>query len=313
MAITVPPRSSVPGIDVLRAYQPAWLPSDIVAGLVLTAVLVPVGMGYAGGGRAAGDHRPVRDDRPAAHLCRARPEPDPRPRAGLVAGGDHRRDGHPAGGRRPGRAVALAGGLALISGAFGVAFGVLHLGLLTGPALEADPDRLPQRHRPDRHRLPAAEAVRLLDRRGRPDRRDGRLRQGVAGGDEPRRARDRRLALAIMVVARLRVGRAVGIVVATVVTTVVTAVTGPARKPGSTSSAPLPQGLPRLAMPAVGIGDLAAMLAGGVAIAVVSLADTSVLSRTFALRERAARSTRTRSWSRSAPPTSGRPSRRASR
>jgi MFS superfamily sulfate permease-like transporter len=46
----------------------------------------------------------------------------------------------------------------------------------------------------------------------------------------------------------------------------------------------LPQGLPRLALPALGFRDFAAMLAGGFAIAVVSLADTSVLSRTFAAR-----------------------------
>ncbi len=42
-----PPRLGVPGLDVLRTYQRTWLPDDITAGFVLTAVLVPVGMGYA--------------------------------------------------------------------------------------------------------------------------------------------------------------------------------------------------------------------------------------------------------------------------
>src|SRR5262249_46410877 len=37
----------LPGLQVLRRYQAAWLRSDIAAGLVLTAVLVPVGMAYA--------------------------------------------------------------------------------------------------------------------------------------------------------------------------------------------------------------------------------------------------------------------------
>jgi len=32
---------------VLRHYRLGWLRSDLMAGLVLTAVLVPVGMGYA--------------------------------------------------------------------------------------------------------------------------------------------------------------------------------------------------------------------------------------------------------------------------
>lgn len=37
----------LPGLFTLRHYQRAWLFDDIVAGLVLTAILVPVGMGYA--------------------------------------------------------------------------------------------------------------------------------------------------------------------------------------------------------------------------------------------------------------------------
>jgi len=90
-------------------------------------------------------------------------------------------------------------------------------------------------------------------------------------------------ALAIMVVARLIDRAAVGIVLATVATTVVTAVAGLAAA-GVDVVGAMPQGLPRLAIPAVGFGDLTAMLAGGFAIAVVSLADTSVLSRTFAAR-----------------------------
>src|SRR5215211_5784364 len=37
----------LPGLQVLRAYQRSWLPRDVVAGIVLTALLVPAGMGYA--------------------------------------------------------------------------------------------------------------------------------------------------------------------------------------------------------------------------------------------------------------------------
>ena len=46
---------------------------------------------------------------------------------------------------------------------------------------------------------------------------------------------------------------------------------------------PLPQGLPGFRVPAVSLDDLAAMVAGGLAIALISMADTSVLSRTFAV------------------------------
>jgi MFS superfamily sulfate permease-like transporter len=37
----------LPGVEMLRNYQAAWLTSDIVAGLVLTTMLVPVGIAYA--------------------------------------------------------------------------------------------------------------------------------------------------------------------------------------------------------------------------------------------------------------------------
>jgi len=37
----------LPGLQTLREYQVAWLPHDILAGLVLTTMLVPVGIAYA--------------------------------------------------------------------------------------------------------------------------------------------------------------------------------------------------------------------------------------------------------------------------
>ncbi len=37
----------LPGVRVLRAYQRSWLPRDVVAGLVLSTLLVPQGMAYA--------------------------------------------------------------------------------------------------------------------------------------------------------------------------------------------------------------------------------------------------------------------------
>ena len=41
------PERWVPGLRTLREYRRSWLGSDLMAGLVLTALLVPVGMGYA--------------------------------------------------------------------------------------------------------------------------------------------------------------------------------------------------------------------------------------------------------------------------
>src|SRR3954454_25326708 len=39
--------SFVPGLAVLSSYQTRWLRSDVVAGLVLTPLLVPQGVAYA--------------------------------------------------------------------------------------------------------------------------------------------------------------------------------------------------------------------------------------------------------------------------
>ena len=40
-------RRWVPGLQVLGQYEAAWFPRDLMAGLVLTAMLVPVGIAYA--------------------------------------------------------------------------------------------------------------------------------------------------------------------------------------------------------------------------------------------------------------------------
>jgi MFS superfamily sulfate permease-like transporter len=47
---------------------------------------------------------------------------------------------------------------------------------------------------------------------------------------------------------------------------------------------PLPKGLPSFQVPSVSASDIGALVAGAVGIALVSFADTSVLSRTFAIR-----------------------------
>src|SRR4051812_49750525 len=41
------PARWLPGVTALRTYERSWLRSDIVAGLVLTSLLVPQGMAYA--------------------------------------------------------------------------------------------------------------------------------------------------------------------------------------------------------------------------------------------------------------------------
>jgi hypothetical protein len=48
---SIPPRASgtvpgrLPGLATLRRYERIWLAPDVVGGIVLTAILAPVGMG----------------------------------------------------------------------------------------------------------------------------------------------------------------------------------------------------------------------------------------------------------------------------
>ena len=44
---TTPLERRVPGIRAVRRYQRSWLRPDLIAGLVLAAILVPQGMAYA--------------------------------------------------------------------------------------------------------------------------------------------------------------------------------------------------------------------------------------------------------------------------
>src|SRR6476659_8842774 len=40
-------RRWLPGLEIARQYERSWLRTDLVAGAVLTALLIPAGMGYA--------------------------------------------------------------------------------------------------------------------------------------------------------------------------------------------------------------------------------------------------------------------------
>ncbi|EKT4522742.1 STAS domain-containing protein [Pseudomonas putida] len=121
----------VPGWRVLRQYPPGWLPKDLVAGLVLTAMLVPVGIAYAQASGVPGIHGLYATIVPLLAYAVFGPSrilvlgPD----SALVpiilavvlplAAGD------------PGRAVTLAAAMALVSGLICVGAGLLRLGFIT--------------------------------------------------------------------------------------------------------------------------------------------------------------------------------------
>jgi sulfate permease family protein len=92
----------LPGLRTLLSYKPAWLPRDLVAGLVLTALLVPAGMGYAEASGLPPINGLYATIVPLTAYAVFGPEPDPGPRPGLVAGPADRGRDRPPGRRRPG-------------------------------------------------------------------------------------------------------------------------------------------------------------------------------------------------------------------
>ena len=116
---------------VLREISLPGCAHDIVAGIVLTTMLVPVGIAYAVASGVPGDLRPLRDHRPAARLCAfgpsrilvsARTRRWPPIILGVVL---------PLSGGDPARAVALAGSMAVVSGARLHPGGLVRLGFVT--------------------------------------------------------------------------------------------------------------------------------------------------------------------------------------
>jgi high affinity sulfate transporter 1 len=75
-----------------------------------------------------------------------------------------------------------------------------------------------------------------------------------------------------------------GVLVAVVGATAVVGLYDLAARAGVAVLGPLPQGLPSFAVPRVSLQDMGPLLVGALAIAVVSFADTSVLSRSLAAR-----------------------------
>lgn len=124
-------RRWIPALALLRTYHRTWLAKDLAAGLVLTAILVPVGMGYA---EAAG--------LPAIYGLYATIVPLMAyaifgPSRILVLGPDSALAGIiavtilPLTAGNPDRAVALAGMLAILTGGLCILAGFAKFGFLT--------------------------------------------------------------------------------------------------------------------------------------------------------------------------------------
>ena len=280
-------RRWVPILTVLRTYERAWLAKDLVAGLVLTAILVPVGMGYA---EAAG--------LPAIYGLYATIVPLVAyaifgPSRILVLGPDSALAAFiaaailPLAGGNPQRAVALAGLLAVLTGLLCMAGGLARFGFIT--------DLL---SKPVRYGYLNGIALTVLVGQlpkvlGLPVSGDSLLQkaadvvQGIRSGQTSGAAFAIGLSCLVVILGFRRWAPAFpGPLVAVVGATIASSTFHLAATSGISVVGPLPLGLPAFQIPAVSPGEVRALFLNALAIALVSFADMSVLSRTFALRGR---------------------------
>src|ERR1700730_3381035 len=274
----------LPGLIALREYQAGWLPNEIVAGLVLATMLIPVGMAYAEASGVPGIYGLYATIVPLLAYALFGPSrilvlgPDSSLAAvilGVVV---------PLSNGDPRRAVALAGMMALISGAVLIVAGVARLGFVT--ELLSKPIRYGYMNGIALTVL-ISQLPKLL---GFSIESEGPLRDlwAIAGaildGKTNWVAFAVGLGTLIVILLLQNNKRVPGILIAVVGATIVVGALGLAARYGVKVLGPLPQGLPAFAIPRIGYSDLLPVLIGGSAIALVSFADTSVLSRTYAAR-----------------------------
>ncbi len=276
-------RKAFPTLARLGEYTPATGRDDVIAGLALTAVLVPVGMGYAeAAGLPAVTGLYASVGALVAYFLVG-------PSRILVFGPDSAlvplvaAAVVPLSGGDPQRAVALAGALAIMAGALCLGAALARLGfitdLLSGPirigymngiALTILVGQLPKLlgfsvSAPDVLGGLAATAAGI---------RDGKV--------VPLALVVGLLCLAVILVGRRLQPRFPSVLGAVILGGAIVAVFGLASTIKVVGD--VPQGLPPVGLPAVTLADLVTLFPSAIAIALISFADTSVISHSFALR-----------------------------
>lgn len=274
----------MPGIRVVRTYRPASLRFDLVAGIVLAAILVPQGMAYAElaglppvtglyttvaclvGYAVFGPSRVLvlGPDSSVSPLIFAAITPL------LVAGDD------------PAKAIALAGMMAIMVGLIEIGLGLgklgfvadllskeVQVGYMNGLGITIIVGQLPKLFGF------STDADGFIDE----------IRQFFLDLDETNRAA---LLMGVAVLALLlvlpRITKKVpAVLVAVVGATVLSAVLGLAAK-GVKVTGPLPQGVPTPALPWTSAADIVPLLIAALGITLVSLTDTIATATAFAAR-----------------------------
>ena len=281
----------VPGLGMLRRYERSWLRHDIVAGLVMTTMLVPVGIAYAQASGLPGINGLYATIVPLLAYAIFGPSrilvlgPDSALAAVILAvvlplaAGDRE------------RAVVVGGMMAIVSGVVCVAAGVARLGFVT--ELLSKPIRYGYMNG-IALTVMLSQIPKLL---GFSVSAEGPFRQVAGLVGKISAGNTNGMALAIggstlsLILALKRWPRVPGMLIAVTGATVAVWAFDLAGRAGVSVLGPLPQGLPAPRLPFAHftqIENLKSILLGSLAVAVVSFADTSVLSRVYAARLRTA-------------------------
>lgn len=276
----------LPGVRMLREYQLGWLPKDLVAGLVLTTMLVPVGIAYAQASGVPGIYGLYATIVPLLAYALFGPSrilvlgPDSALAAIILAvvlplsGGD------------PMRAITLASAMALVSGLVCFCAGLFRLGFVT--ELLSKPIRYGYMNGIALTVL-ISQTPKLFDIKvdsAGPLRDVINLGRALLDGQANWSAFAVGAATLVAILLLKRFERLPGILIAVVAATVVAGSLDLAANHGLKVLGSLPQGLPGFVVPWLQAGDLVTVVVGGCAVALVSFADTSVLSRTYAAKTR---------------------------
>jgi len=279
-------RTWVPGLALITNYERSWLPKDVVAGLVLTALLVPQGMAYAelaGLPAITGLYTTIMCL--LGYACFG-------PSRILVLGPDSSlgpmiaatvlpligADGDPA------KAIALASMLALLVGVFAIILGLVkggfiadllskptQIGYMNGLALTILVGQLPKLFG-----FSVDSNDFIGDLTG--------FVQGASDGDTVSAA----LAIGVFSLALILgfqrlLPKVPGVLVAVVLAIVVATLFDAADR-GVSLVGVLPEGFPPLTWPGVGWSDMSLVVAGALGITLVSLTDTISTASVFAGR-----------------------------
>jgi high affinity sulfate transporter 1 len=279
-------RSAAPGLRLLSSYRRSWLSKDLVAGLVLTALLVPQGMAYA---ELAG--LPPITGLYTSILCLVGyavfgPSrilvlgPDsslgPMIAATIIpivgANGD------------PQRAIAIASMLALLVGVMTVLAGIgklgfvadllskpTQIGYMNGLALTILVSQLPKLFGF------SVDADGLIPE-------TAGFAEGLANGEAVAAALAVGLLGLVLIAVLQRLVPKLPAVLVAVVVSILAANAFSLADRGVSLVGPLPQGFPPFTLPSVSMSEVALLVAGAIGVAVVSLTDTISTSSAFAAR-----------------------------